>query len=339
MIEINTNPKSRTEQSNKTLFKKLSQYRKPQNHKAIGQLINTIIPYVGLWVLMIYLLKSGAAFWQILPFILLASGLLVRMFIFFHDCCHGSFFSSKKVNKIIGYITGVLTFTPYYNWRNSHLLHHATSGNLDQRGIGDVWTMTLEEYRSASFRKKLGYRLYRNPFVLLILGPIYSFFFVHRFSPTNARKKERRSVLYTNLGLLGILLIAGLTIGLKTYLIIQVPIMLFGGSAGVWLFYVQHQYEDVYWEREENWDMVQASLEGSSYYKLPKILQWFTGNIGLHHIHHLESRIPNYRLQECLNEMTIFHDVEPLTLSKSLKSLKLNLWDEKQGKMIGFSAL
>jgi omega-6 fatty acid desaturase (delta-12 desaturase) len=321
-----------------TLNKVVAPYRIPQTGKAVWQLFNTLVPYAILWALMIYLLETGTAFWKILPLTLLAGGFLVRSFIIFHDCCHGSFLSSRRANQIIGYITGLFTFTPYFYWRRAHLMHHATSGNLDQRGVGDVWTMTVEEYRSATRSRRLAYRLYRNPFVLFVLGPIYSFYIKQRFSPRGARKKERRSVLYTNLGIAGILILTGFTIGLKTYLLLQFTVMLFGGAAGVWLFYVQHQYEEVYWEREENWDVVRASLDGSSYYKLPKILQWFTGNIGLHHIHHLEARIPNYQLQECQDSIGIFQEVEPLTLGKSLKSLRLKLWDEKQRKMIGFQA-
>ena len=338
-----TEIKSKTIQKEKDkineINKSLLGYRKPQTGKAVWQLINTLVPYAALWSVMVYLLSTGMAFWYVLPLTILAGGFLVRIFIIFHDCCHGSYLPSRRANKIIGYLTGVLTFTAFFNWRNSHLLHHATSGNLDQRGVGDVWTMTVDEYRDATLRKKIGYRFYRNPLVLFLLGPIYSFFIVQRFSSRGARKKQRRSVFYTNLGIAGILLLAGFTIGLQTYLLIQLPIMLIGGAAGVWLFYVQHQYEEVYWAREESWDVVRASLEGSSYYKLPKILQWFTGNIGLHHIHHLESRIPNYRLQECQNEIQLLQEVEPLTLRKSFKSLGLNLWDEQQGKMIGFGAL
>jgi omega-6 fatty acid desaturase (delta-12 desaturase) len=339
MTSVQTNTHKGIRNYKQQLNKMLVPYRVPQNGKAVWQLINTVIPYFLLWGIMVYLLKIGITFWYILPLIILAGGLLVRIFIIFHDCCHGSFLASRKAMKIIGYITGVLTFTPYYHWRRDHLMHHATSGNLDQRGVGDVWTMTTEEYRSASRSRKLAYRFYRNPFVLLILGPIYSFYIKQRFSPRTAGKKERRSVLYTNLGIAFIILLAGLTIGLKTYLILQFSIMIFAGAAGVWLFYVQHQYENVYWERQEKWDVVRASLEGSSYYKMPQILQWFTGNIGLHHIHHLEARIPNYRLQECQDKIANFIEVEPLTLRTSLKSLRLNLWDEKQKKMLGFRAL
>jgi len=330
-------PEGRQQEINRSqLMRELAPYRQAENKKAIWQLMNTFIPYIALWVLMIIMLQRGWSFWSILPLALLAGLFMVRIFIFFHDCCHGSFLPSTKVNRIVGHITGILTFTPYYLWRRDHNLHHATAGNLDRRGMGDVWTLTVEEYRQASKLKKLGYRLYRNPLVLLVLGPIYTFFIKQRWFGKNAGKRERRSVVITNLGILVIISLAALTIGLKTYLLIQFPVFLFGGMIGVWLFYVQHQFAGVYWAREEEWDSLKASLEGSSYYRLPGILQWFTGNIGIHHIHHVEPRIPNYRLQQCYNEMSLFQDIEPLTLGSSLASLRMNLWDEKRQELKSF---
>jgi omega-6 fatty acid desaturase (delta-12 desaturase) len=321
------------------LMEELAPYRRAENRKAIWQLLNTFIPYIALWSLMIVMLQRDWPFWSILPLTLLAGLFLVRIFIFFHDCCHGSFFSSARGNKIVGYISGMLTFTPYYQWRRDHNLHHATAGNLDQRGMGDVWTLTVEEYRQASRLRKLGYRLYRNPLVLLVLGPIYTFLIKQRFFGKDAGKRERRSVWITNFGIMLILGVATLTISLKTYLLIQLPIMLFSGMLGVWLFYVQHQYAGVYWAREQEWDSLKASLEGSSYYKLPAILQWFTGNIGIHHIHHVEPRIPNYKLQQCYEEIPLFQTIKPLTLGSSLASLRMNLWDEEQQELISFSKL
>ncbi len=318
------------------LMKDLAPYRRADHKKAIWQMVNTLIPYAALWVLMAIMLNRGLPFWTVLPLTLLAGLFMVRIFIFFHDCCHGSFFSSAKANKIVGYITGIITFTPFYLWRRDHNLHHATAGNLDQRGMGDVWTMTAEEYRNASKRRKIGYRLYRNPFVLLVLGPIFSFFIKQRFVGKKAAKRERFSVILTNVAIAGILLTAYLTIGLKVYVMIQFPIMVFGGIIGVWLFYVQHQFDGVYWAREESWDSLKASLQGSSYYRLPAILQWFTGNIGIHHIHHMEPRIPNYRLQQCYDEMPVFRNINPLTLGSSLASLRMKLWDEQRQRLIGF---
>ena len=320
-------------------YRELSRYEKPHPGKALFQLFNTLLPYLGLWVLMVWMLHHGLSYGLLLPLMVVAAGLLVRIFIFFHDCSHGSFFASRKANRIVGYLCGILTFTPYENWRHPHVVHHATGGDLDRRGDGDVWTMTVQEFLAAPLWKQLLYRLFRNPLFLFVLSPLVKFAFVHRFPHVGAGKPERVSVHLTNLALLGVLLIAHFTIGIGTYLFIQVPIITLAGAVGIWLFYVQHQYEGVYWERHESWDPVQAALAGSSYYKLPKLLQWFSGNIGLHHIHHLRPRIPNYNLQRCLEEVPALQEVEPLTLRRSLKSMFLHLWDEQQHKLISFRAL
>ncbi len=320
-------------------YRALSKYEKPDFRKATWQLINTILPYLGLWVLMTFMVRRGFSYGLILPLVVVASGLLVRIFIFFHDCTHDSFFTSRRANRIVGYLCGILTFTPYENWRHPHVVHHATGGDLDRRGDGDVWTMTVEEFLAAARWKKIVYRLYRNPFVLFVLIPLVKFLIVHRFPNTEAGKQERFSVTLTNLAILAIIGLASFTIGLRAYLLIQVPIITLAGAVGIWLFYVQHQYEGVYWERHESWDPVQAALAGSSYYKLPTLLQWFSGNIGLHHIHHLRPRIPNYNLQRCLEEVPALQAVEPLTLRRSLKSMFLHLWDEQQHKLISFRAL
>jgi len=323
----------------KRLMEKVAPYRKSDHKKAIWQLVNTLLPYGMLWVAIVFLLQQDLSFWIVLPFIVLAGFFLVRIFIIFHDCCHGSFFTSNKANKFWGYFTGILTLTPFYQWRRDHSLHHATAGNLDQRGSGDVWTMTVNEYISASPLKRLGYRLYRNPLVLLGLGPVYSFILSQRFSGKNSGKRERFSIWFTNGALLAVLIVAGLIIGFKNYLLIQISIMAFGGMLGVWLFYIQHQFDGVYWARQDHWDSLKASLQGSSYYHLPKILQWFTGNIGIHHIHHVEPRIPNYHLQQCYNEMPVFQNVKALTITESLRSLWMNLWDEKNQKLVSFRSL
>lgn len=320
-------------------YRALSRYEKPNHLKAIWQLLDTFIPYIALWILMICMIRHGVSYWLTLPLIVVAAGLLVRIFIFFHDCGHGSFFASRKANQIVGYISGVLTFTPYEDWRHQHAEHHATASDLDHRGTGDIWTLTVEEYLAASTWKKLTYRFFRNPFVLFVLGPPILFLIAHRIPRKEDKKRERRSVHYTNLAILGILVIASVTIGLRTYLLIQLPIMAVAGAIGVWMFYVQHQFEKDYWARHEDWDPVRAALDGSSYYKLPKVLQWFTGNIGLHHIHHLRPRIPNYNLQKCLDEIPALQAVEPLTLRRSLKSICLNLWDEANGRMVSFRSI
>jgi omega-6 fatty acid desaturase (delta-12 desaturase) len=272
----------------------------------------------------------------VLPLILAASALLVRIFIFFHDCCHGSFFASRRANRILGIVTGILTFTAYDDWRHSHARHHATAGDLDRRGEGDVWTMTVEEYRNAPPLKRLFYRFYRTPVVTFGLGPAYMFLLTHRFASKGAETRERVSVIVTNLAIAAIIAAAGLTIGLRTYVLIQLPVILIAGSLGVWLFYVQHQFEGVYWARHESWDMMRAAMEGSSYYKLPKVLQWITGNIGFHHVHHVLPRIPNYHLPASYEAVPYLQTVEPVTLRESLKSLRMRLYDEERKQMVGF---
>lgn len=322
-----------------SLRKSLKDYASPDDRIAIWQLMNTFVPYIALWIVLVYIARSGHAPIFMLPLIIAASLFLVRIFIFFHDCVHGSFSSSPRANKIIGHVTGILTFTPFHYWQHAHLVHHGTYADLDQRGVGDIWTLTVEEYRALSRSKRLAYRLYRNPFIFLGIGPTFSFLIAQRWPRSKGGTSNPSSVMITNLAIGAIMLVASLTMGLRTYLLIQVPIMLIAGAIGVWLFYVQHQFEGVYWSRRENWDPVKAALRGSSYYKLPKFLQWFTGNIGLHHAHHVLPRIPNYKLQQSHNASPVLQTVKPLTFGGSLKSLRLNLWDEKQQKLVSFGAL
>jgi omega-6 fatty acid desaturase (delta-12 desaturase) len=261
------------------------------------------------------------------------------MFIIFHDCGHGSFLASTRANDVLGFITGVLTFTPYYHWRWEHAVHHASSGDLDQRGTGDVWTLTVQEYLEASRWKRFSYRLARNPFILFGLAPLYLFLIHMRFPRRNAVGRERHSVWWTNLALVA--LAGGLIwlFGLKAYVLLQLIMLVVAGSVGVWLFYVQHQFEGVYWERNEGWDYDLAALQGSSFYKLPKVLQWFSGNIGFHHIHHLSPQIPNYHLEKCHKAEPLFQTVKPVTLFSSFKSFTFRLWDEQRRKLVGYSAL
>lgn len=317
----------------------LSRYEKPDLRKATWQLLDTLVPYLGLWILMVAMLQRGISYWFLLPPIVIAAGLTLRTFIFFHDCGHGSFFASRRANRILGFIAGVLTFTPYDEWTRAHAMHHATAGDLDRRGIGDVWTMTVEEYLAAPWRRRLTYRVYRNPVVMFVLAPPVMFVIAQRFAHRGASKQQRESVLFTNLTILAIILLASATIGLKAYLLIQLPIISLAAAVGVWLFYVQHQFEEDYWARHQHWDPVKAALEGSSYYKLPKVLQWFSGNIGLHHIHHLRPRIPNYNLQRCYDDTPELQEVKPLTIARSFGSLFLNLWDEPNQKLVAFGSL
>jgi omega-6 fatty acid desaturase (delta-12 desaturase) len=303
----------------------------------VWQLLNTVLPYLLLWGGMVWMLRAGLPYWSILPLISLAAALLVRIFIIFHDCCHDSFFPSREANAVIGYLTGLMAFTPFEAWQHPHHLHHATTGDLDRRGVGDVWTMTLEEYRSAPWHTRFRYRFFRHPLVLFVLLPTLMFLVAHRFPRKGAGPRERRSIVVTNLGLLVVLGAAHLTLGLPTYLLIQVPIMAMTGSIGVWLFYVQHQYEAVYWARHTEWDPARAALEGSSFYQLPRVLEWFTGSIGYHYLHHLRPRIPNYRLRQCAAEMPVEPGSVPLTLRRSLEGLFLHLWSEAEQKLVPFS--
>ena len=313
-------------------------YEQPNQLKAVWQLANTFIPYLFLCILMYFSYKAGYSYWITLCLAIVAAGLLVRIFIFFHDCAHQSFFASRRANTFLGYTCGILTFTPYEEWRKSHGLHHNTFGDLDRRGKGDVWTLTLEEYRTASKSKRFWYRFFRNPFVLLCLGPAYLFLVSYRYPHKGSKKRQSISVIITNAAIATIILVASFTIGFKAYAMIQFPVIFFAGVIGVWLFYIQHQFEGVYWSRHDQWDPIRASLHGSSYYKLPKVLQWFTGNIGLHHIHHLRSRIPNYNLQRAYDDTKDLLNVEALTIRKSIACLQLKLWDEKGQKLVGFKS-
>jgi len=319
--------------------KELAKFAKPDWRKSIWQMTNTILPYLGLWALMIFLVNNHYSYWLILGIAPVAGLFLVRIFIFFHDCCHGSFFKSRKANRIVGYITGFLTFTPFDDWRFAHNVHHSNSGDLSRRGVGDVWTMTVNEYRASGFLKRLGYRLFRNPVVMFGFGPFFWFFVSMRLPNKSSGKKEILSVLVTNLAMLVIVLSLGYLIGYAHFFMILLPVLFVAGMSGIWLFYVQHQFEDTYWSENEEWTLLQSALAGSSYYKLPKVLQWFTGNIGLHHIHHLRPGIPNYNLQACINEIIALQQVEPLTIKKSLKSLWLDLWDEQTKKLVSFRSL
>jgi acyl-lipid omega-6 desaturase (Delta-12 desaturase) len=322
-----------------SLRKTLMPYAKPDLRQAILQTITTFFPYLALWVVLVYMVDQKYPLAEIFLLIFVASLFLVRIFIFFHDNTHGSFFESHLANTILGYVTGILTFTPFTYWQHNHLVHHGTYADLDRRGVGAIWTLTVEEYQAAPRMKRWAYRLYRNPFVLLGIGPWAFYLITQRFLYKWKGKNERFSAALTNLAILVIFLTASLTIGLRTYLLIQLPILLIAGTIGVWLFYVQHQFEGVYWSRHEDWDPLKAALEGSSYYKLPKVLQWFTGNIGLHHVHHVLPRIPNYKLQKSYDESPILQTVRPLTIRRSLKSLSLNLWDEKLQKLVSFRSL
>lgn len=321
------------------LIQSISKYAQPDYQKAFWQISNTFVPYIGLWALMVFTVLHGFPYWMTLLLSVAASGFLVRIFILFHDCCHVAFFPSRRANRILGYIAGIMTFTPFEDWQRTHVIHHSASGNLDHRGVGDIWTLTVDEYLSASRLKRFAYRFFRNPLLLFGIIPWVLFLIIQRFPSAGAKKRERHSVIFTNIAIAAIIAVMSLTIGFQNYLLIQLPVIMMAASAGMWLFYVQHQYEDVYWSRHQSWDLTKSGLEGSSYYKLPKVMQWIVGNIGLHHIHHVKANIPNYNLQRCYDEVAALQSVTPLTFSKSLKSLWLNLWDEQRQKLVSFRSI
>lgn len=315
----------------------VAKYQEPSVWKSSWQLLNSLIPYAACWVAMYFAL--GYSYWLTLALAVPAAGFLIRIFIISHDCGHGAFFKTAGANNFWGTITSFLVCNPYYYWKHEHALHHASTGNLDKRGHGDIWTMTVQEYLDAPLRTRLAYRFYRNPIILFCVGALYMFMIGYRFTHSEGSKRDRMSVLRMNLSLAALVAIVWFTIGIKAFLMIQLPIFALAAAAGAWLFYVQHQYEDVYWARKDEWNFVDASLEGSSYYKLPAVLQWFTGNIGFHHIHHLSSKIPNYNLPKCHHENPVFQSAQTITLLSSFRCLKYRLVDEETGRLIGFGQL
>ncbi|ATI54104.1 fatty acid desaturase [Bacillus anthracis] len=298
------------------------------------QLINTVVPFIVLWYLA-YKSLSVSYLLALVPS-LLAAGFMTRIFIIFHDCTHYSFFKSRRANRIVGTCMGVLTLFPFDQWGHEHAIHHATSGNLDKRGTGDIWTLTVDEYVAAPFRLRLAYRLYRNPFVMFGLGPIYVFLLKNRFNRKGARQKERMNTYLTNIIIVAVVAILCWAIGWQSFLFVHGTIFLIAGSVGIWLFYVQHTFEDSYFEEDKDWEYVKAAVEGSSFYKLPKILQFLTGNIGFHHVHHLSPRVPNYKLEEAHNNTLPLKNVPTITLATSLQSLRFRLWDEKSNNFVSF---
>ncbi len=317
----------------------VAKYQRPSLSVSLWQIANSFGPYIILWGLMYLSLRYS--YWLTLALAVVAGGFLMRIFIIQHDCGHTSFFKSRKLNDVTGFICGVLTFTPYEYWRTGHAMHHATSGDLDNRGFGDVQTMTVKEYIAASAWERLKYRMYRNPFMMFGVGPLYVFM-INQRTPfairTATTKKGARSIIYTDLALLGLAVTLSLLIGFQNYVLIQLPVAIVAATTGVFLFFMQHNFEDTYWRAHPEWDYTQAALQGSSYYRMPRLFQWFTGNIGLHHIHHLSPRIPNYLLEKCHNENPDFQSVPVLTFRESLKIIRsrLALWDENQQKLISF---
>ncbi len=319
------------------LRKEMGPYQHPSKALSIWQLINTLIPLAGSWAVSWFALQ--VSFWLALPPIVLTAGFLVRTFIIFHDCGHQAFFASRRANTIWGYITGILAFTPFHYWHHDHAIHHAGSGNLDKRGHGDIWLMTVAEYQASSRFMKLYYRLYRNPLVMFLIGPLMLIFVYNRFPSKKANRNDIRSIVITNVAFAAIVVGLGMLCGFRETFIIYGLSLYLASIAGIWLFYVQHHFEDVYWERTPGWDFATASLEGGSYYRLPKILQWFSGSIGYHHIHHFNARIPNYRLSRCYKAIETLQASRPVTLAGSLRTLGYRLWDESERRLVGFKHL
>lgn len=312
-------------------------YMAPDHRRSVWQILNTIFPLMAMYWLMYQSLSYSYGLTLALAFP--TAGLMVRTFIIMHDCGHGSFFRSSKWNHFVGTICGILVNTPYFQWTREHAIHHATSGDLDRRGVGDVVTITVKEYLARSTWGRFVYRLYRNPLITFGIGPHYIFLFNVRFVGPHSGARERRNVYLTNVVLFTIWGLLIWSLGLKTFLLLWAPVQIIAGVVGVWMFYVQHQYEDTYWQRHENWEYATAALMGSSYYNLPRLAHWFTGNIGFHHIHHLCPKIPNYKLATCHHETPYFQQAPTLTFWRSLRCMNLKLWDEESERLIGFGEL
>lgn len=318
--------------------KAIKKYTQPNSKLATWQIINSFGGLLVCWVIMAFAYQY-LGLWASIIMAFPTSGFVMRIFVIQHDCGHGSFYKDQKINDRVGGICGIITMTPYKPWRRNHAIHHANHADLDDRGIGDIWTLTVDEYYEAHFWKKAGYRIFRNPFFLFGIAPSFQFLVLQRFhyGMTAARTKANfLSIVATNVGMAVLVLIPALIMGWQAALLLWFPVWWIAATVGTWLFYVQHQFEDTYWEHNEEWDYTLAAMHGSSYYELPLILQWFTGNIGFHHIHHLSPRIPNYYLEACHQENEIFQRVVKLTIGTSFETMFLTLWDEGSRKLVSF---
>jgi omega-6 fatty acid desaturase (delta-12 desaturase) len=314
---------------------RLAPYARPDTRRSMLDLATSVVPYLALTALMY--LTLDVSYLLTLALAVPAAGFLLRTFIVFHDCTHSSFLASRRANNWVGVACGLLVYTPFHSWRHEHAVHHATSGDLDKRGMGDVETLTVAEYRSRPWYARLGYRLFRNPLIMLGIGPIWALMLEPRLVPGWARPRFAGKIIATDLAVAAMVTGLCLLFGWQAFLLVQMPTALLAGAAGVWLFYVQHQFEDVYWERKEDWTFAESALRGASHLKLPKVLQFFTGNIGLHHVHHLSARVPNYNLQRAHDDNPVFHDVPTLTLRDGFRVLRLKLYDEDRRRLVTFS--
>ncbi|MGI9501063.1 MAG: fatty acid desaturase [Geminicoccaceae bacterium] len=316
--------------------RKLASYRSPKLGRGLFELGATALPFLTLWAVMLIGVKQG--YWPSLILIPPAAAFLVRLFMIQHDCGHGSFFKKRWTNDMLGRVIGVLTFTPYADWHRAHAKHHAGSGNLDRRGTGDIDLLTVAEYKALPFKRRLTYRLSRNAFVLLVIAPVYVFILRQRL-PNDLLSADRDawvSTLSTNVAIVALMVGVGLLVGFGPLLLVQIPVTLIASAIGIWLFYVQHQFEHTYWARENEWTFHEGAMHGSTHYDLPAPFRWLTGNIGIHHVHHLVSRIPSYRLNEALRDHPELRDIGRLTFLQSLKCFRLALWDERNQRLVGF---
>lgn len=315
-------------------MKLLAPYRKPSLSRSLVELVITIVPLAALWVAAVAALQVG--YWLTLLIIIPAAFFLVRLFIIQHDCGHGAFFQDPKLNDWTGRILGVFTCTPYDCWRRSHAIHHASSGNLDKRGVGDIDTLTIEEFQALPRWRQWTYQLYRHPFIMFAIGPAYLFIVEQRLPLGMMRDgiKPWISAMATNVGIAGLVALLIWCVGWQAFLMVHLPLVALAASIGVWLFYIQHQFEDTYWAEGHEWSHQEAALHGSSHYDLPKVLSWATGNIGIHHVHHLYSRIPFYRLPQVLRDFPELADVRRVTLWESFKYARLRLWDQAAQKLV-----
>jgi acyl-lipid omega-6 desaturase (Delta-12 desaturase) len=313
----------------------LAAYAQPRLGRSVLEILTSVVPYLAVSVLMY--LALDVSYLLALALVVPAAGFLVRTFVVFHDCAHGSLFVSRRANRYVGRVLGLFVLAPFGRWRHDHAVHHASSGDLERRGVGDIITLTVAEYRARGPRGRLAYRLIRNPVVMFGLGPVIAMVVGPRIATRAQRPRMRHSVLATDAVLLAC--VGGLCwlIGVENFLLVWAPPALLAGSVGIWLFYVQHQFEDAYWRTGADWDYTDAALRGSSYLKLPGVMQFFTGNIGLHHVHHLSAHIPNYNLQRAHDDNPIFHQVPTLTLRQALGTVSLKLWDEQRGKLVTFA--